>query len=55
MFDIESDRDNKPLSTIKASNATSPTPSNSIKQKYRLQLRGNLLKMSFDSKQSAIT
>ncbi len=55
MFDIESDRKNKPISTTQASNATSPTPSNSIKQKYRLQLRENLLKTSFDSKQSAIT
>ncbi len=55
MFDIESDRENKPLSTTQASNPTSPTPSNSIKQKYRVQLRGNLLKTSFDSKRSAIT
>ncbi len=55
MSDIESDRENRPLSTTQASNAMSPTPSDSIKEEYRVQQLENLLKMSADSKQSGIT
>ncbi len=48
--DIEFDTENKPLSTTQASNATSPTHSNSIKEEYRVQQLENLLKTFVYSK-----
>jgi hypothetical protein len=54
MSDIESDTEDRSLSTIQISNAGSPSSSSFEKEEYRAQQLEKLLKRSIDSKQYVI-